>query len=858
VTAAAPVLSLTSVRKQFGPVTALQDASFDVLPGEVHALLGENGAGKSTLMAIASGELAPDSGTIQITGRDARSLTPLAAQRLGLAIVRQHPALGPDLTVAENMLLAIPKRARAAEPAGEEWVRQQLAGVGCTARPGDRIESLSIAQRQLIEVAKALAIQPRVLILDEPTAPLDADRVARLFDQVRAAASAGAGVVYITHRLSEVREIADRVTVLRDGEVRGSGAVTDFTDDEILQLIVGRSVGAAFPAKAAADPARPPALVVRGLTGENFADVDFTVGRGEIVGLAGIAGNGQSDVLRALAGLLPPTGSAELNGTALALDAPEKSWRNGVAYLPADRHGEGLLMKLSISENIALATLGDLARFGIMQPDTEARQVAEQFAALSIRAPSAAADVSSLSGGNQQKVALARSLLARPKVILADEPTQGIDVGARIGIYRILREVADAGTPVVIVSSDSLELAGLCDRVIVFSRGQVIGELAGDDVTEDKLAQLVVTSTALQRSRESAAGAGARAAFARFRKGDYAPSAALLAVIVVLGIITQAHGGRFLSSFNISSQLTLLAALAFISLGQLIVIVTGGIDISVGPLAGLVAVIASFFLSTGKSGLVIAAGIAVMLAAALGTGALNGLLIRIGRFPPVAATLITYIALQGISLLLRPFQGGYIAGSVADAIEAKVGPVPVAFLIALAAAISLEVALRRSRWGATLRLSGSHEESARRLGVNVNATVIAAYIACALLTFLGGVMLTAQVGVGDPTQGISYTLESITAVVLGGTSLRGGRGSFIGALLGAALIQELLNATVFFSLSQAWQYWFQGIFVLAAAALYTRARQGSQSGPPLLPGLRRRGQPALPITPVVATDKGVS
>jgi ribose transport system ATP-binding protein len=839
VTENVPVLSLAKVRKHFGPVAALQDASIEVLPGEVHALLGENGAGKSTLMAIASGELTPDSGVIEISGQRVDALTPLAAQRLGLAIVRQHPALGPDLTVADNMLLAIPKPARRTEQDSRTWVRRQLSRVGCTADPRARVEDLSIAQRQLIEVAKALAVTPRILILDEPTAPLDADMVASLFAQVRAAATAGAGVVYITHRLSEVREIADRVTILRDGEVRGTGAVSQFTNDEILQLIVGRSVNAAFPAKATVGPEREVALAVTGLTGENFHDVDLTVRRGEIVGLAGIAGNGQSDVLRALAGLVPASGSVALNGSPLPLDAPDRSWQQGVAYLPADRHGEGLLMTLSVRENVALSALPQLARFGVMQRDREAEQVEQQRQALDIRTPSIGTDVSALSGGNQQKVALARSLLSAPRLILADEPTQGIDVGARIGIYKILRDVADQGTPVLLVSSDSLELEGLCDRVIVFSRGQVIGELAGGDVSEDKLAEMLVTSTAHQRSKEVASVSSRRAAFTRFRKGDYAPSAALIAVIVALAIITQSHGGRFLSSFNISSQLMLLTALAFISLGQLIVIVTGGIDISVGPLAGLVAVIASFFLNTGRSGIFIVAGIAVMFAAALGTGSLNGVLIRVGRFPPVAATLTTYIALQGISLLLRPFQGGYISSSVTNVIQAKVGPIPVAFLVAVAMTIALELGLRRTRWGAALRLVGSHEESARRLGVRVDATVIGAYIACALLTFLGGIMLMAQVGVGDPTQGISYTLESITAVVLGGTSLRGGRGSFVGALLGAVLIQEILNATVFFNLSQAWQYWFQGLFVLFAAALYTRAREGSR---PLLPGIRRRSQ----------------
>jgi ribose transport system ATP-binding protein len=495
--------------------------------------------------------------------------------------------------------------------------------------------------------------------------------------------------------------------------------------------------------------------------------------------------------------------------------------------MPADRHNEGLFMALSVRENATLSSLTRYASNGLVSRRAEIAAVQRECKDLQIRAPSLETDVESLSGGNQQKVVLARAMLSEPKLILADEPTQGVDAGARVEIYRILREIAESGVPVVIVSSDGLELEGLCDRVIVFSRGEVVGELHGNDVRDEQIARTIVTATT-HRAGDSAAampGVGHVDRFRRFISGDYLPSLVLALVIVALGLYTYGQNPRFTAAFNITSLLTLMAALAFISFGQLIVVMTAGIDISVGPLAGMVVVIASFFLVDGKSTSVVVLGLAIMFAAALTTGIINGAMVRLGRFTPVAATLVTYIGLQGISLLLRPFQGGFISANIADAVDQSVGSIPIAFLVAVALAIGLECCLRFTRWGLALRAAGSREQAAHRLGVRVDRTIVGAYVACSALTFLGGLMLMAQIGVGDPTQGVTYTLASITAVVLGGASLFGGRGSFIGTLLGAALLQETINATTFLSLSQAWQYWFQGIFVLVAAVAYTLARR---------------------------------
>jgi ribose transport system ATP-binding protein len=823
------LVELADIWKTFPGVTALKGVSLSLRGGEVHALLGENGAGKSTLMAVAAGTIHPDSGTIEVGGETLSRLTPAIAQRHSVAIVHQHPAVIPDLTVAENLALATV----GVRPT-QAWMRDQLERVGLDVSLGARLSELSVAERQLLELTKAMALAPRVLILDEPTAPLGADRVNMVFAQVRAAASTGAAVVYISHRLAEVRQIADRVTVMRDGAIRGSAAIGELSDEEMLRLIIGRSVEATFPEKHAGQAAGT-GLAVRGLSNHAFQGVDLEIAPGEIVGLAGIAGNGQSEFLRALAGLEPGTGEVTLGGEQLKLSTPAAARHGGIAYLPADRHGEGLLMTLSVRENATLSSLSRFASHGLLSRRTEVKAVERECQELQIRTPSPETDVEALSGGNQQKVVLARAILSVPKLILADEPTQGVDVGARVEIYRILREIAESGVPVLIASSDGLELEGLCDRVVVFSRGSVVGELAGDRVSEEQIARAIVTATTHRRGEERDAEAGAaRFGSARARQflgGDYLPSLVLAAVIVLLAIYTQSSNPRFLAAFNVTSLLTLLAALAFISFGQLIVILTAGIDISVGPLSGLVVVIASFFLVDGKSTSVVILGLAIMFATAIATGLINGTMVRLGRFTPVAATLVTYIGLQGISLLLRPFQGGEISSSIISFISTNIGTIPVAFIAAIGLAIALELCLRFTRWGLALRAAGSREQSAHRLGVSVNRTIIGAYVACSAFTFLGGLMLMAQIGVGDPTQGVTYTLASITAVVLGGASLFGGRGSFIATLLGAALLEETINATTFLNLTQAWQYWFQGIFVLVAAVSYTLIRRRGKLAP---------------------------
>lgn len=814
-------LILSNISKNFSGVAALTDVSLEVKPGEVHALLGENGAGKSTLMNVASGTLQPDAGTVEISGKLIQKLTPGQATELGLAIVHQHPAVLPDLTIAENIQISVPENRLREHGTPTQTMRKILDDFGFTANLSDRVETLSVAQQHLLDLAKAFVISPKVLILDEPTAPLGQESVEILFDRIKKIVEKGTAVVYITHRLAEVRQLADRVTILRDGKWRGTTNVAEISDNEIMTMIVGRKFESTFPQKHSASEGDVEFIRIENLSGGDFHEVSMKAKRGEIIGVSGVVGNGQSELMRALVGLDSHSGSIIINSTKIE----SKELTNRVAYLPADRHSEGLMMTLSVRENAAVSALSKFSKGFFISRKNEDHFVLETLKELDVKAPGMDALVSSLSGGNQQKIVMARSLLSEPMMIVADEPTQGVDVGARAEIYKILRDIAGKGIPVIVNSSDTKELEGLCDRVYVMSRGAIVDQLEGSTVTEERMVAAAISSTALKRQAiDVEVAVGRKRSIKNLIQSDSVPPIVLTAMIALLALYIFSKNPLYFGSYNINAVLGLATGLGFIALGQTIVLMTGGMDLSVGPTSGVLLVVASFFVNDGKPLPIIILGFLMIPIVSTLIGLANGALIRFAKFTPVAGTLTTYIALIGIGFLLRPSPGGYMNTSVTDALLLKVGPVPITFIVLAIAAIALDFALRRTRWGIELRAVGSNEESARRLGININRTVIGAYIASAFFAGLGAVIFISLIGLGDPAQGTSYTLQSITAVVLGGTSLLGGRGSFIGTLLGAILMVQVLNASVFLDLSQTWQYLFQGLLIIFAALAYTITR----------------------------------
>ena len=413
--------------------------------------------------------------------------------------------------------------------------RTALDTVGLHVPLHTRTDALTVAQKHLLEIAKALAVKPRVLILDEPTASLDQEATDMLFGRIRDVVKAGTSVIYITHRMAEVRLIAQRVTVLRDGRVRGVSRVEDISDDEVLSLIVGRALGSAFPPKASTGSQIN--FAVRSLSGKHFSDVSFEAARGEIVGVAGVAGNGQSDLMRALAGLQRSTGSVELEGRTL----DHASLVREAAFMPSDRHSEGLATSLTVRENATFAALPKFATLGVLSRKAEMEQVSAVFGSLAVKAPGMEAPILSLSGGNQQKVVMARALLSEPGLIVADEPTQGVDVGARAEIYRILREASHAGTPVIVNSSDAAELEGLCDKVIVLSRGVVVATLSGEGVNEAAIVAAAVGAATHIGDTGAADRRNAVSRWRHFLQADNAPAVPLTIVTALLGSTSSAR-----------------------------------------------------------------------------------------------------------------------------------------------------------------------------------------------------------------------------------------------------------------------------------------------------------------------------
>ncbi len=489
-----PLLELRDVTKSFGAIRALRSARLDLRTGEIHALAGENGAGKSTLMNIVDGILRPDSGEIRIDGEPVRIDSPATAQRLGIGFVHQEIALCADISVAENIFMARTAASRRRLVDGSDLVtraREVLAPLAPDIDPRRPAGLLSISQQQLVEIAKALTLDCRILILDEPTAALTDHEAQKLFGIVRELAARGIGIIYISHRMAEIFALCDRVTVMRDGQHIRTDRTADITPGDVVNAMVGRKLDTLYPPKATA-PDGAEILRVEGLTGARFRDVSFSLRRGEILGFGGLIGAGRTEIALGLTRLDGhPEGRIWLEGAPLRLRDYADCISKGIVYLSEDRKGCGVFLDLSIAANACSLDLGKVAgRFGVIDRAVEERRARDLGQSLRLKAASMAHRVSSLSGGNQQKVALAKLLAVSPRVLILDEPTRGVDVGAKAEIHAILRALAESGVGVLVISSELPELIGLCDRVLVISEGRVAGELGGDDITETAIMTL--------------------------------------------------------------------------------------------------------------------------------------------------------------------------------------------------------------------------------------------------------------------------------------------------------------------------------------------------------------------------------
>ncbi|MCO5991815.1 sugar ABC transporter ATP-binding protein [Actinoallomurus rhizosphaericola] len=487
------ILRVRGLRKRFPGVVALDGVDFDLRPGEVHVLLGENGAGKSTLIKMLSGAYHPDEGTIYVDGRETAIRTAEDAQHLGIATIYQEFNLVPQLTVAENLMLGRPPRRFGIvdKKAMYRHAQELLDRVGVDADPRAPLESLGIARMQMVEIAKALGLRARVLIMDEPTAVLTTSEVERLFTIVRQLKRQGVAIVFITHHLEEIAQIGDRVTVLRDG-ASVAEVPADTPEDELVRLMVGRSIEQQYPRERSTQGA--PLLEVRNLTRKGvFEDVSFEVRAGEVVGLAGLVGAGRTEVVRAIFGADPyDSGEVLVDGRPLPRGKVTAAMEAGLGLVPEDRKGQGLVLGANIRENLGLVTMRRATKAGFVDRAGQAKAAARVAEQLGVRMSSLGQEVRTLSGGNQQKVVIGKWLLADAKVLILDEPTRGIDVGAKVEIYQLINSLTATGHAVLMISSDLPEVLGMSDRLLVMARGRLAGELSAAEATQDSVMALAV------------------------------------------------------------------------------------------------------------------------------------------------------------------------------------------------------------------------------------------------------------------------------------------------------------------------------------------------------------------------------
>ncbi|HZO07191.1 MAG TPA: ATP-binding cassette domain-containing protein [Solirubrobacterales bacterium] len=832
-------LEVQGISKSYGVVRALKPASLVLRPGEIHALVGENGSGKSTFVGVVSGTVRPDTGAVAVGGQPLGRHSPAESQRNSVLTVFQDGSILPQLTIAQNLYLGTPANLRPSYSRHEKWAAELLAewelGRIDVRAPA---EGLSPGDRQSLEIVRAVAAGPGVLLLDEATSALDSAGVDGALALMQRAAAAGSAVMFVTHRLSEVFRVAERISVLRDGEWQGTYAVDGVDTDGLVELMAGTKVNTEFPPQATADELGEVVLSAENLTGVGFGPVGLQVRAGEIVGIAGADDNGQIGFLRGLGRIGAPTGPLSVGGRSIA--SYKQAVDAGATYLSSDRANESLFHALPIRENLAAGMLGPLSRLGLVSWRGERELVDDTVETFGIRLSSPEAPVASLSGGNQQKVALGRVMATHPKVLLVDEPTQGVDVRSRIDIYNQLRDGARRGLAVVMVSSDASELAGLCDRVVVMSRGKLVAELATEEATEESIVNSFTalghgageeTLAAVAAGEESAPAAGEPAAprlsawervRSVVRRNENGPRLGLLALLLVLiGAYAQSENDVFLSHANVYNLLFLAVPLAAIAAAEFAVLYVGEIDVSVGAVMALMIVLMSEFVQSGSFvvALLLSLLIALIIGVVVGLG--NAALVEGARISPIIATIGTLGIIGGVGLMIRPTAGGSISTDLLNALAEEVWVLPWSFVVLVVLFVLGDWALRSTGAGLRLRSVGLNAAFAHRLGVNARLVRTAAFVVASFFAACAGLLLSAQIGIGDATVGQGYLLLAIAAPVLGGASLAGGHGTFVGCLLGACLLVTVQNLTTLLGIKDAYSYLLTGGLTILALLLYT-------------------------------------
>jgi rhamnose transport system ATP-binding protein len=814
---------LAKATKTFGGIAAIRDVTFSLRAGEVLALLGENGAGKSTCVKLLAGVIEPDpGGSVLIDGNATHFHSPLDAQTRGIAVMHQHPGLFPDLSVAENIFIGRMPVNGPLIDSGQMASESQalLSSVGLSCSPTTLVRTLRISEQQLVEVARALSQQARVLIMDEPTAALSQREVLRLFSLVNVLRSKGTAMMFVGHRMDEIFEISDRIAVLRDGRLIAIERTTNLTRDRAVQLMIGRSLTSLYP-QAHATPGRL-RLEVEGLSrGDAFHNVSFNVRAGEVVGFGGLVGSGRTEIARVLFGIdQADTGSIRLDGDALHLSSAADAMRNGIAYVSEDRLGQSLVMEAPILFNASLATVEKTTHYGLMSRVRELALVRPHLDRLRLRFASYDQEVRSLSGGNQQKVVLSKWLATEPKVLILDEPTQGIDVGSKAEVHAMIAALAQGGMAIILISSELPELLGMADRILVMKEGAITAEFTRAEATQELVLRAATGGTSTDLSaleQEALAHLSTSSSWWRRRE------AGLLIAIAVFVLPIVAINPRMVGAANLLSISMDASLLAVVAVAQMLVMVTRGIDLSVASVIGLSAYGAASMMHAYPD-IGVGAGVGLACFLGLACGLFNGLVITRGAVPAIVVTLGTLSVFRGIVSI---WAGGHqisadqVPTAWLNLTSLHVLGVPAVVLIAVVVMLTAGAVLTRTSIGRELFAIGSNPEAAALIGIRVHRRRCAAFAVAGLLAGFDGALWASRYATVDARVATGFELTVVASVVVGGVAIRGGAGSVLGVALGTLLLLVIQNGLTLVRIDPLWLQGVYGLVIVTAVTIDT-------------------------------------
>ncbi|HOV75918.1 MAG TPA: ATP-binding cassette domain-containing protein [Candidatus Hydrogenedentes bacterium] len=825
----AVVLELDDIHKGFGGVPALRGVRLEVRAGEVHGLIGENGAGKSTLINVATGLFRPDAGTIRYAGRPVSFSTTRQAARAGIAVVHQEADLFAQMSLAENMLLG---RGLVRWGPFVDWratygeAERIMSAMGESFDVRAEAGGLSVARRMMAGIAAAVSDRARVLFLDEPTSSLTLKEIENLFARIRGLRDAGVGIVYVSHRLEEVLALCDRVTIMRDGETVETQPVSALTMDRMVAAMVGRAVVYEQRRETRA-PGAVRLRVERAASRSGaFHDVSLDVRAGEIVGLYGFVGAGRSEFAQALFGIEPlASGAIAVDGETLAVRSPRQAVRAGLAYLPEDRLVQGVFRTHPLRANASVAALRNLSIAGMVRARAERALAARIMREMNVRATSMEQPIGTLSGGNQQKVVFGRWQALNPRVILLDEPTRGVDVGAKGEIHKLIRDRAASGAAILLISSELPEIMALSDRVVTLSEGRITGSFVpGADGEEAIAAAAVPRATEAGANTAAHPRPGAVARLLRFR------ALGLLGFIAVLSLVmTVLKPAEFANARNLFDILANAAMPAIMAQGAMLIICAGGIDISVGSMMGLVAAASALAAKAGAPPL---ACLGLAIAAGAGCGLINAGLSLAARIHPIIVTLAGLSIYRGF---MRIVTGGSEVMQLPPGFRAIADGLwfglPKICYYVIAATLITHLILRYTLTGRRVLALGNSETAARLIGLSKTRLTLFVFGVSGAFVGLTAVLASGYYGTVQANTGEGMELKAIAAAVIGGCNILGGRGSALGTLLGAFLVALLYNMLILLEASSYWQSIFVGGLILMAVAvdaLLQRARGGGR------------------------------